>query len=333
MPANDTVALSLDLLQRLSELQHSIDISPYMEELKIDDLLDSLSHQVYHLERHCKRRGYPEFLSALQTQYIFRDATIWALGKLKLEERRLARLDINSFTETIHKLKRSFVTIEQLSNAKRVRQSDLTKAQDLLRSTICGAKLAAVLGNDRPAKILYLEPLVDVPPEADALIDLELSVPGVATLNTLPDDLSDLLNSSAVSIEQIRRLDPHDFEALVSDAFKRLGYKVEMTKRTRDGGVDLIAFSPMWLDEKYVIECKRYGPRNKIDTKIVRAFNGALSTHRAHMGIIITTSTFSQDALLETMLGTEMYRIELHDYRDLMNLLRESVSWSPQSLS
>jgi restriction system protein len=50
------------------------------------------------------------------------------------------------------------------------------------------------------------------------------------------------------------------------------------------------------LDRLY-LQAKRYQPTNKVGVDTIRSFAGALDDHGADKGIMITTSTFSPDAV------------------------------------
>jgi len=45
----------------------------------------------------------------------------------------------------------------------------------------------------------------------------------------------------------------------------RFGYEVELTKKTRDGGYDVVAVGRKQVDVRFLIECKMYAPTKKVD--------------------------------------------------------------------
>jgi hypothetical protein len=60
-------------------------------------------------------------------------------------------------------------------------------------------------------------------------------------------------------------VDPRFFEELVASIYADLGYRVILTKRTRDGGRNIICLAKKdGFDLKYIIECKRYAAHRKI---------------------------------------------------------------------
>src|ERR1700722_14117780 len=51
----------------------------------------------------------------------------------------------------------------------------------------------------------------------------------------------------------------YKFEEIIADIFSKDGFNVSLTKRTRDGGRDIIALrADLGIPCKYIIECKRY---------------------------------------------------------------------------
>ncbi len=96
---------------------------------------------------------------------------------------------------------------------------------------------------------------------------------------------------------KILNLDPYAFEKLIGFYFERMGYKdVNVTNRTKDGGIDVSALVKFGVNEiKVVIQAKRY-KKTKVDPKTVRALRGALPEHEASHGIIITSSDFTSGA-------------------------------------
>ena len=100
--------------------------------------------------------------------------------------------------------------------------------------------------------------------------------------------------------EILLKIKPREFEELICELFRSKNYIVELTKQTRDGGIDIIALKT--LDNfplKYLIECKRLKENRPVDIKIVRAFQTVISEQNANKGIIVTTSYFSSVAKLK----------------------------------
>jgi restriction system protein len=90
-------------------------------------------------------------------------------------------------------------------------------------------------------------------------------------------------------------LTPLEFENLVSNLFGQLGLETRLTRSSRDGGVDVVAYDarPV-LGGKVVIQAKRY--RNTVGVAAVRDLFGTMMNEGANKGILVTTSGFGPDA-------------------------------------
>ncbi len=97
--------------------------------------------------------------------------------------------------------------------------------------------------------------------------------------------------------EYLYRLSPRKFEELVASILSDLGFDVDITPVTRDGGVDILAYiRNKALEILTYVECKRYAPDRKVGVGVVRSVYGVQSMHRANKSMIVTTSFFSKDA-------------------------------------
>ena len=98
-------------------------------------------------------------------------------------------------------------------------------------------------------------------------------------------------------ISRLLNLDSRGFEEIVVRLLKTMGFAVEATGQTGDGGIDALAHLDRPLvGGKYVIQCKRYAPENKVNVATVRDLYGVVTDERAVKGILITTSSFTRKA-------------------------------------
>jgi len=94
-------------------------------------------------------------------------------------------------------------------------------------------------------------------------------------------------------------MDWEDFEHLVRELFEKEfsqnGGQVHVTRASRDGGIDAVAFDPDPLrGGKIVIQAKRY--TNTVGVSAVRDLYGTLINEGAVKGILVTTSDYGSDA-------------------------------------
>ncbi len=104
----------------------------------------------------------------------------------------------------------------------------------------------------------------------------------------------DLL-SALESRPNLMELSPSEFENLVSNLFQKLGLESKLTRSSKDGGVDCVAFdSRPVLGGKVVIQAKRY--RHTVGVSAVRDLFGTMQHEGANKGILVTTSGYGPDA-------------------------------------
>ncbi len=99
--------------------------------------------------------------------------------------------------------------------------------------------------------------------------------------------------------EYLHKLDPRKFEELVAEILRDQGHTVELTPQTKDQGRDIIAGMRTPLGEMLVIvECKRYAAHRKVGLSVVERFLHTIRERdRANMGMVVTTTRFSPDAI------------------------------------
>ena len=105
------------------------------------------------------------------------------------------------------------------------------------------------------------------------------------------DQLDDSTNIAAMAWQ--------DFEHLIRELFEKefnqTGGEVKITRASRDGGVDAIAFDPDPIrGGKIVIQAKRY--TNTVGVSAVRDLYGTVVNEGATKGILVSTAEFGPDA-------------------------------------
>lgn len=85
----------------------------------------------------------------------------------------------------------------------------------------------------------------------------------------------------------------HEFELVVSEHFRELGYNVTETgKNGPDGGVDLVLRKD---DEIFLVQCKQWRAF-KVSVEIVRELYGVMAARGAAGGFVVTSGRFTDDA-------------------------------------
>lgn len=100
----------------------------------------------------------------------------------------------------------------------------------------------------------------------------------------------------------VRKIDPTDFEKLIMDLLKKMGYgandleSVVHSGKSGDGGIDgEISQDYLGLDMIYV-QAKRYAEENSVGRPAIQQFVGSLNERKAKKGIFITSSYFASSA-------------------------------------
>ncbi len=119
---------------------------------------------------------------------------------------------------------------------------------------------------------------------------------------------------------EMKTMNRRSFEELVAELWHGFGYEVELTKRTRDGGKDIVAVRHLHVSERFLIECKRPDPGNPIGVETVRALFGVKSDERATKAILATTSYFSPDA--HQYFARNRWELEGKDFDGIVDWIR-----------
>lgn len=102
-------------------------------------------------------------------------------------------------------------------------------------------------------------------------------------------------------LTHVRALDPTDFERLIIELLRKMGYGIDPSSvvhrgRTGDGGIDgEISQDRLGLEMIY-IQAKRYQEGAAVGRPAIQQFVGSLNERKAKKGLFITTSHFSSDA-------------------------------------
>jgi hypothetical protein len=121
---------------------------------------------------------------------------------------------------------------------------------------------------------------------------------------------------SPSSTATVDRLDGHEFEDLIENLLKKMGFVIGERKLSADGGIDLLAesYEPM-LEGKYIIQCKRQS--KKVEQHVIRDLYGVVHSSNANKGILITNSVFTEASLK----FAQNKQLELIDGEKLQRLL------------
>jgi restriction endonuclease Mrr len=111
---------------------------------------------------------------------------------------------------------------------------------------------------------------------------------------------------------------PFEFEEFVAKLFRAMGYSTEVTSKTGDYGIDVIARRGI---ETIAIQVKHYMEGNHVRNTDVQRLLGSmkLKTIRATHGVLVTTSRFTVQAKVQA----EETDVELWDKNVLHQMVRK----------
>jgi hypothetical protein len=114
------------------------------------------------------------------------------------------------------------------------------------------------------------------------------------------------------------------FEKIVAEIFENRGFQIDLTGRVRNKSADIIALrtDELGIETKYLVECKRYSKSRKVGLDIVNAVIGAKQRANVDHAILVTTSAFTNDVMLQNQ-RLEDLRLHLRDGRQFYEWLKE----------
>lgn len=120
--------------------------------------------------------------------------------------------------------------------------------------------------------------------------------------------------------ERLRQLDPYELEQFVADLWSLQGWETEVSQQSGDRGIDVIATKNHPVEQKHVMQVKRYDEGNNVGSQAVQQYS---SLRKQEPGtdtvVIITTSEFTRQA---RELASQL-NVKLIDGRDLTDLINQ----------
>ena len=134
---------------------------------------------------------------------------------------------------------------------------------------------------------------------------------------------NELIDHLSRNPDAVHDLTGRQFEELTAELLERMGYEVQLTAATRDGGKDLYAVRKDGLGSfMFVVECKRYAPDRPVSVGVVRSVHGVAQHERANGAIVMTTSFFTDPA---KQFARELRgQMSLRDFADLQGWLSDA---------
>lgn len=122
----------------------------------------------------------------------------------------------------------------------------------------------------------------------------------------LPEDIVALKH-------ELLTMNPYDFEQHIMSFFQDQGLLAWVTKKSNDAGVDGFARHTNGL---IVVQCKRNAEDNLVGSPTIQQFKGVIEENQAWCGYIVTTSSFTKNALESAQKSD---KLKLIDMTELLN--------------
>lgn len=107
-----------------------------------------------------------------------------------------------------------------------------------------------------------------------------------------PEEIRTHRVQQAATRSNLEIMDPREFEYFVADFFRSLGYKVQVTSGSNDGGKDIILYKG---NEMKFVEVKRY-TKSSIGRPFIQKLHSAIVDADAVGGYFVTLSNFNKNA-------------------------------------
>jgi restriction system protein len=113
------------------------------------------------------------------------------------------------------------------------------------------------------------------------------------------------------------------FEELVEELLRGDGYTVQLTKKTRDGGVDILAEKciPKMGMILSVWQAKKMQEGNKVGLRVIRELADTRNQLKASKGVIVTSTSLTRDAIQR--IQSDKYLLEGFQKPELLEWIRQ----------
>jgi len=136
-----------------------------------------------------------------------------------------------------------------------------------------------------------------------------------------------IIDASEELIYRIRKtptdlygISPREFEILIARILEDMGWEVELTKQSRDGGKDILAYMKTELGLFLcLVEAKKYRPDRPVGIEIVKQLYGTFCDEQANSAMLVTTSRFTRDA--HEFQAKHNYQLQLREYAHVVDWL------------
>lgn len=217
-----------------------------------------------------------------------------------------------------------------LADIRLLQPKRLLRSRDWIQLRDARANLVQTYRKDASVRqnIIETQNLIVSPSQLNARFDLDENATGLIVPKRKSIIVAKSMEEAIRKVEQdkseIMQMSPRTFEIFMADLFRMIGFEVELTKCTRDGGADLICVKNLQgIPIKLAVEIKRYNDKRPIDVSLVRSFVGANQQFQANRLVYVTTSSYTKPAR-DFATGCAGHLLTLKDYAQIQEWCRNT---------
>jgi len=116
-----------------------------------------------------------------------------------------------------------------------------------------------------------------------------------------------------------------EFEKLIATLLEQSDWSVELTRGSKDGGIDVVAIKdhPVLGKIKSLWQAKKYHPKNKVQLHHVRDLSAVRDDQKATKAILVTTSHLTRGAL--DWIRRDEFRLDYKEKDDIEKWVLNSI--------
>jgi hypothetical protein len=97
------------------------------------------------------------------------------------------------------------------------------------------------------------------------------------------------------TLDRVRKIEWHNFGRVVTEYYRILGYRAELTGAGSAGSIDVQVYRPEENRPYLLVQCKALGER-KVDARLVQEFHRAMEAAEAESAAFFATGEFTEEA-------------------------------------
>lgn len=154
--------------------------------------------------------------------------------------------------------------------------------------------LIAALLDTEDDHALFVQGILALLATDAALMRLKAATRAAVVADITPPHAHSMPTDPAALRARWLSLSPLEFEQYVMSLFVAAGLTAWVTPAGSDAGIDGVAKDGERL---ILVQCKRYAPENPVGRPAIQQFKGVIEENAADLGIVVTTSSFTAQAL------------------------------------